>query len=98
MRGAAACGTGTYTYAVLEVLPRTGDREPFVVEQSLDLKDRIDVFPAVKPMPAGALDRLKGWEFTLPEAQHEGLGGREAADFPDAKKRLLGERRCGLCG
>ena len=83
---------------VREIFAGTGDREAFFVEQALDFEDGFDVLAAVEALAAGALDGLERGEFGFPEAQDKSLGGREAADFPDAEKSFLRNRRRGLRG
>ena len=71
--------------ALFEMLARAGDRKSLVVEQALDLENGLDVFAAIEAMAARAFHRLQHGKFGLPIAQHEGLGGGQAADFADAK-------------
>ena len=36
-----------------QMLARAGDRKALVVEQALDLENRLDIFAAIQPMPLG---------------------------------------------
>ena len=79
-----------------QMLARARNGEALFIEQALDFENRLDILAAIEAVAAGALDRLERGEFCLPESQHEGLGGRQAADFADAEQTLLGNRRRSL--
>jgi hypothetical protein len=82
------CAFGVFAMflaALFEMFARAGDGEALFVEEALDFENSFDVFAAVKAMAAGALYRLQHGKFGFPIAQDEGLCGRQAADFADAK-------------
>jgi hypothetical protein len=72
---------------------RASDGKTFVVEQALNLKNRFDVFTAVQPMPTGTFHRLQCGKFRLPVAQHKRLRRSKPAQFADAEKSFVRERR-----
>src|SRR6266404_2925406 len=87
---------GTRGTIFAQVPARAGNGESFVVEQALDFKDEIDIFLAVHAVAVGGFYRLEHGKLCFPIAQHERLELREAADFADAIKTLLGGGlRCG---
>jgi hypothetical protein len=83
---------------VREIFAGAGDGEAFFVEKALDLEHGLDVFSTVKALTARAFHRLEHGEFGFPEAQNEGFGGCEPADFSDAEKCLFGKRGRSLRG
>jgi hypothetical protein len=84
--GARVAGVfAMFLAALLEMFARAGDGEALFIEQALDFENGFDVFAAIEAMAAGTLHRLQHGKFGFPIAQDEGLGGRQAADFADAK-------------
>src|SRR5690606_23484695 len=66
-----------------ETLPRTADREPFLVEKATDLADDQHVLTLVVTAIAAAFDGLQLGEFLLPVPQHVRFDRAELADFTD---------------
>src|SRR3990172_1310903 len=64
-RGGSGFGDGRDA-GRLELLARPGDGEALLVEQPLDGQDRLDVLPAVEPLPVLALGGLQDGEFGFP--------------------------------
>src|SRR5260221_5571614 len=71
-----------------QFLPRSGDREPLLVEKLLDLEHEVDILAAVETLPGAALGRGELRDLRLPEAQHVGLGAGELATLADLVEEL----------
>ena len=81
-----------------KMFPRSSDGKALFVEEALDLKNRLDVFPAIQPMARRAFYWLKRGEFRFPKPQDESLRIRQTTYFTDAEKALLWNFSLGLCG
>ena len=81
------------TRPVVEPVPRTADREAFVVEQFADAPNEQDFVMLVVAAVAPPLDRLELREFLLPIAQHVRLDPAQLADFADREVAFRRDRR-----
>src|SRR5262245_40502147 len=73
---------------VEESTTRAGDREAAVVEQILDVQQKLDLFGAIHPVARPVLLRAQHAELRLPITQHVRLHPDELADLADRTVEL----------
>src|SRR5690606_37439359 len=74
-------------------LPRSADREAFLVQQTPNLADDQHVLALIVAAVAAPLDGLQLRELLLPVSEHMRLHAAQIADFTDREVALTGDRR-----
>src|SRR5207247_9100653 len=75
-----------------KLLASPGNSETFLVKQLADVKQDLDVFGPISPLPGLVLGRRELGKFALPIPKVMGLYTYDFANFPDSVLELLGSK------
>src|SRR5215471_8537701 len=73
-----------------QLLARSGNRKPLIIEEFLHTQNIFNICPAVHPLACSALAGLKLGKLGFPEPKDIARQPAETADFTDAEIELVG--------
>lgn len=73
----------------VEMIPSTFNREALIVQEPLNFKNRLHVFPPVETVASAGFFRRKLWKFAFPKTQDKGLHANQLAHIANAKVKLI---------